>query len=95
MAITREEIKHVAELSRLSLTPAEEEKFRVQLDSILKYVSQLNEVDTKKIEPTAQVSGLIDIWRADEVREWDKEEVEDALSQGELEGGQVKVKRVL
>jgi len=95
MAITREEIKHIAELSRLSLTPAEEEKFRMQLDSILKYVSQLNEVDTKKIEPTAQVSGLTDIWRTDEVDEWDKEEVEAALSQGELEGGQIKVKRVL
>lgn len=95
MAISREDIKHIAELSRLNLTAEEEEKFKGQLGSILEYIWQLNEVDTKKVEPTAQVSGLTDIWRADEVKEWDREEVEGALSQGELEGGQIKVKRVL
>ncbi|MFA6194792.1 MAG: Asp-tRNA(Asn)/Glu-tRNA(Gln) amidotransferase subunit GatC [Patescibacteria group bacterium] len=95
MSITREEIKHIAELSRLELSEEEMTKFGGQLDSILKYISQLNEVDTKNIEPTAQVSGLSDIWRADDVHEWNQEEVEAALNQGEREGGQVKVKRVL
>ena len=95
MAITREEIEHIAELSRLDLSEDEKEKFGGQLDSILQYVSQLDEVDTTKVEPTAQVSGLVDVWREDKVNEWDREEVEDALRQGELEGGQIKVKRVL
>jgi aspartyl-tRNA(Asn)/glutamyl-tRNA(Gln) amidotransferase subunit C len=95
MAITKEEIIHIAELSRLQLTPEEIEKFGTQLGSILDYVGQLKEVNTKKIEPTAQVSGLVDVWRADEAKAWDKGEVAGALSQGELEGGQVKVKRVL
>jgi len=95
MSITREEIKHIAELSRLELSEEEMTKFGGQLDSILKYISQLNEVDTKNIEPTAQVSGLSDIWRADDVYIWNQEEVEAALNQGEREGGQVKVKRVL
>ena len=95
MSITREEIKHIAELSRLELTEQEIIKFGGQLDSILKYVGQLNEVDTKRVEPTAQVSGLSDIWRADDVHEWNQNEVESALNQGEREGGQVKVKRVL
>lgn len=95
MAINRQEIKHIAELSRIKLTPAEENKFGLQLGSILEYISQLNEVDTKKVEPTAQVSGLVDVWRVDEVKEWDRNEVETALKQGELEGGQIKVKRVL
>ncbi len=95
MPITREEIKHIAELSRLELSEEEMTKFGGQLDSILKYISQLNEVDTKNVEPTAQVSGLSDIWRADDVHEWNQEEVETALNQGEREGGQVKVKRVL
>ena len=95
MPITREEIKHLAELSRLELSEEEIVKFGVQLDSILKYVSQLNEVDTKKIEETAQVSGLSDIWRADDVHKWNQNEVEVALNQGVREGGQVKVKRVL
>lgn len=95
MSITREEIKHIAELSRLELSEEEMAKFGGQLDSILKYISQLNEVDTKNIEPTAQVSGLSDIWRADDAHEWSRGEVEAALNQGEREGGQVKVKRVL
>lgn len=95
MAITREEIKHIAELSRLELSEEEIKKFGGQLDSILKYVSQLDEVDTKKVEPTAQVSGLSDVWRADDVRKWDSQEIESALNQGEREAGNVKVKRVL
>lgn len=95
MAITREEIKHIAELSRLELSEEEMKKFGGQLDSILKYISQLNEVDTKNVEPTAQVSGLSDIWRADDVHVWDQQETEAALNQGEREGGQIKVKRVL
>jgi len=95
MAITREEIKHIAELSRLELSEEEITKFGGQLGSILKYVSQLNKVETKNIEPTAQVSGLSDVWRADDVHEWNKAENEAALNQGAREGGQVKVKRVL
>ena len=95
MPITREEIKHIAELSRLELSEEEIKRFSGQLDSILSYISQLNEVDTAKVEPTAQVSGLSDIWRADDVHEWNECEVEAALSQGEREAGQVKVKRVL
>ncbi len=95
MPIAREEIKHIAELSRLELSEEEIKKFGVQLDSILKYVGQLDEVDTRKVEPTAQVSGLSDVWRADEVQGWDKAEVEAALNQNEREGGQIKVKRVL
>ncbi|MFA5155658.1 MAG: Asp-tRNA(Asn)/Glu-tRNA(Gln) amidotransferase subunit GatC [Patescibacteria group bacterium] len=95
MPISREEIEHIAELSRLSLTEEEKEKFGKQLDSILAYISQLNEVDTRRVEPTAQVSGLADVWRPDEVKPWDQSEVAAALRQGELEGGQIKVKRVL
>jgi aspartyl-tRNA(Asn)/glutamyl-tRNA(Gln) amidotransferase subunit C len=95
MSISREEIQHIAELSRLKLSEEEIKKFGGQLDAILQYISQLNEVETKGIEPTAQVSGLSDIWRADDVREWDKAEIEAALNQGEREAGQVKVKRVL
>lgn len=95
MSISKEEIDNIAELSRLELSAEEKEKFGEQLGSILDYVEQLSEVDTADVEPTAQVSGLIDVWREDTVQEWDRDEVENALSQGKLEGGQVKVKRVL
>ena len=95
MSITNEEIKHIAELSRLKLTAEEEKNLGDQLGSILKYIEKLNQVNTENIEPTAQVSGLSDVLRSDEVKDWNREEVMAALEQGELEDGQVKVKRVL
>lgn len=95
MAISATDIKHIAELSRLKLTEEEEIKFGEQLGSILKYIEKLNKVETRKIEPTAQVSGLIDVLRSDDVSNWNQKEVEAALAQGEIENGQVKVKRVL
>lgn len=95
MPITYEEIKHLAELSRLKLSEAETADLGEKLGAILDYVKQLNEVDTKKIEPTSQVSGLSDVFREDEVKDWDREEVAAALEQGELENGQLKVKRIL
>lgn len=95
MSITKEDIKHIAELARLKLTPLEEENFQEQLGTILHYIEKLQKLKTDRIEATAQVSGLSDVWRADRLRVWDSEEVAAALRQGELEDGQVKVKRVL
>ena len=95
MSIIREEIIHIAELSRLKLSEEEMSKLGTDLDAILKYIDQLREVDTKNIEPTAQVSGLTDVWREDEVKRWDRGEVVAALDQGELEDSQLKVKRIL
>lgn len=95
MSISRESIDHVAELAHLQLSEAEKERFSEQLGAVLEYVDQLKEVDTIGVEATAQVSGLVDVWRSDEVRDWDRAEVLAALRQGEYEGGYVKVKKVL
>ena len=95
MSINLQEIEHIAELARLRLSTEEKERFGLQFESILAYISQLQELETTKIEPTAQVSGLLDIWRSDEAKPWDQAEVEAALKQGEREGGYIKVKRVL
>lgn len=95
MPITKEEIKHLAQLSRLKLTDAEIIKFGGELEAILNYINQLNEVDTTKVKPTSQVSGLSDVWRADAVKNWDPSEVAASLNQTELENDQLKVKRIL
>jgi len=95
MFITNEEIQHIAELSRLELSEEEIKEIGGQLNSILRYVGQLSEVNTKGVEPTAQVGGLSDVWRADDICKWDESEKEAALSQGDREAGQIKVKRVL
>ncbi len=95
MNISKEEIQHLAELSRLDLSADEIEKYRVELGSILDYVKMLDEVKTDKVALTAQVSGLMDVFREDKVKDWNKTEVELALNQAEREKGNIKVKRVL
>jgi aspartyl-tRNA(Asn)/glutamyl-tRNA(Gln) amidotransferase subunit C len=51
MAITREEVLHVARLARLSVTEAEAERLREQLSAILAYVKQLDRLDTRDVVP--------------------------------------------
>lgn len=55
MKITREDVLRVADLAYLDLTDAELDTYRAQIDEILEYVGKLNELDTKNVEPMAQV----------------------------------------
>lgn len=66
--ISIEDVKHVANLARLELTETEFEKFSKQLGDILKYVEQMNEVDTKDVEPMAHPIPVVNVMREDEVR---------------------------
>ncbi|MBI1982167.1 MAG: Asp-tRNA(Asn)/Glu-tRNA(Gln) amidotransferase subunit GatC [Candidatus Levybacteria bacterium] len=59
-------VSHIAKLANLSLKEEEKEKFEKQLSSILDYVKKLEEVDTSKVEPTPQVTGLKNITREDQ-----------------------------
>jgi aspartyl-tRNA(Asn)/glutamyl-tRNA(Gln) amidotransferase subunit C len=67
MALTSAEVAHVARLARLSLSPEELELMRSQLSNILEYIELLQEVDVTGVEPTAQVTGLATVLRADAV----------------------------
>jgi len=69
MKLSKEEVEHIALLARLGISDEEKEKFAEQISSILDYVEQLKEVDTTGIEPTAQVTGLENLMRLDEVEE--------------------------
>ncbi len=95
MKIDRAEIDHIAQLAKLELSEEEKQELSRQLGDILSYVDQLKAVDTSGVEITAQVSGLSDVSRPDEIKPWDEDEREAALSQGEREGGYIKVKKVL
>ncbi|MFA6550075.1 MAG: Asp-tRNA(Asn)/Glu-tRNA(Gln) amidotransferase subunit GatC [Candidatus Gracilibacteria bacterium] len=65
--LSEEEVKHIAKLARIRLTDEEIKKFSTQLTDILEYVKILEEVDTKDVEPTSQVTGLKDVTREDVV----------------------------
>lgn len=96
MQLAKEQIEHIAKLSRLELSDEEIMRYGEQLTGILNYVSQLSEVDTSQIEPTAQVTGLKDVFREDETKEWDENEVNLALADSpDKEGRFVRVKRIL
>ncbi len=96
MQLSKDEIQHIAKLARLELTDAELEKYGGQLSAVLNYVDQLKEVDVKGVEPTAQVTGMTNVLREDEARDWDKAEIEEALKDApEREGRFIKVKRII
>ena len=69
MSLDITQVKKVAVLASLPITPAEEEKLAKELSETLDYVAELESVDTKGVEPTSQVTGLENITREDVVEE--------------------------
>jgi aspartyl-tRNA(Asn)/glutamyl-tRNA(Gln) amidotransferase subunit C len=61
-------IKYVAHLARLKLTPEEEQKLSAQLGNILGYIEKLKEVDVTGVEPTAHAFPMVNVFRTDETR---------------------------
>ncbi|MBI4971053.1 MAG: Asp-tRNA(Asn)/Glu-tRNA(Gln) amidotransferase subunit GatC [Candidatus Omnitrophica bacterium] len=64
------DIVKVAQLARIKLKDAEKVKLQKDLNSILDYVAQLNELDTKNVEPTSHVLNLENVYRKDDVKNW-------------------------
>ena len=67
MALTIEEVEHIASLARLRLTGEEKARYREQLSAILDYMAMLRRLDTSAIEPTATVLPLRSVLRPDVV----------------------------
>jgi aspartyl-tRNA(Asn)/glutamyl-tRNA(Gln) amidotransferase subunit C len=65
MAITLDEIKKIAALARIELTPEEEQRHAETISVVLDYMKVLNEVNTDKIAATSQVTGLTNVYRED------------------------------
>lgn len=66
MAISRDDVRHVARLAKLELTDAEIERYQQDLGRIVAYVAELSGVDTTDVAPTAQVSVELAPLRADQ-----------------------------
>ena len=95
MEIKREDIKHLAELSEFSLSDAEIDSLQGDLQGIIGYISQLDELDVSDVEPTYQVFEMENVWRDDEIlpQEADREALL-ALTK-ESKDNQIKVPKVL
>ncbi len=66
--ITKDQVRHVALLSRIEMTDGEVEVFQSQLENILEYMDKLEELDTSDIEPMSSVMGISNVFREDDVK---------------------------
>lgn len=92
--ITKDDVLKLAQLSMISLSDEEVAKFQAELDEIVTYIQKLSGADVAGLEPTNQVTGLVNVMR--------KDEIQDSVPQEELlknlpnrEENYIKVKRVL
>ncbi|MGB7449114.1 MAG: Asp-tRNA(Asn)/Glu-tRNA(Gln) amidotransferase subunit GatC [Ornithinimicrobium sp.] len=67
-ALSRDDVAHVASLARIDLTDAELDRLAVQLDHIVGWVHQVNEVAADDVAPMSHPLPLVNVTRADEVR---------------------------
>jgi aspartyl-tRNA(Asn)/glutamyl-tRNA(Gln) amidotransferase subunit C len=64
------DVRYVAQLARLELSDAEIAKFQSQLGQVLSHVEKLNKVDVSGVDPTAHANEVVNVFRADEPRDW-------------------------
>lgn len=68
MPLSREQVKHIAELAKLELSDAEIDRMQQQLSAILDHAARLQELNTDAIPPTASVVPLKNVMREDVVQ---------------------------
>ena len=93
--LSRDDVLKLARLSRLRLSDEEVEKFSSELSEILDYVEKLNSVDVAGLAPTYQVTGLKNVMRPDEVKDYGYKPADLLTGAPDKQDNQFKVKRVL
>ncbi len=95
MEVDESTVLHLADLSDFRLSDEEVSRLGGELENIIKYISQLDELDTSDVEPTYQVFEMENVWREDEILPQDANR-EDLLSLTvEAIDNQIKVPKVL
>ncbi|NCN25119.1 Asp-tRNA(Asn)/Glu-tRNA(Gln) amidotransferase GatCAB subunit C [Candidatus Falkowbacteria bacterium CG10_big_fil_rev_8_21_14_0_10_37_14] len=83
--LNSKKVSQVAELAKLKITDEEATKYAKELGKVLDYIDELNKVDVTGVEPTAQVTGQVNRWRADVAVPWDDDERQTALSSADVD----------
>ena len=94
MSVSLDEVRHLAALSEINLNDDELTSLTTDIDNIVDYINQLNELDTDNVEPTFQLTGLHNIWREDTIEPQLPREKLLELAPA-AENNQVKVPKVL
>lgn len=89
------DVQKLAQLSALTITDDQVQTMTNELNEILGYVEQLNEVDTDGVEPTYQVNGLENVTRPDEIKDMDVSQEDLLKNAPQQQDGSIKVPRVL
>ena len=95
MEIKSEDILHLAELSNLTLSKEEIDSLGRDLQDIIKYISQLDDLDVSDVEPTYQVFEMENVWRDDEIIKQDATREELLTLTKASRDNQVEVPKVL
>jgi aspartyl-tRNA(Asn)/glutamyl-tRNA(Gln) amidotransferase subunit C len=84
MALSREEVRRVAELARLEFSDEEEARMADEMSRILDYVDKLEELDTSGVPPMSHVLDVTNVYREDEVeRRIDQEQALEPAPESE------------
>ena len=76
MSVSKEDVKHIAKLSKLNLTQEELEKYTNELSSIVDFANELSNINVAGIKPTAHILDIKNVFRKDEVQpSYDREEI--------------------
>jgi aspartyl-tRNA(Asn)/glutamyl-tRNA(Gln) amidotransferase subunit C len=94
MALSEKDVQYVAKLARLEVTEAETAKYTEQLGNILKYVEQLNELDTANVEPLTHPLDMKNVFRSD-VNELSLTQKEVLSNGPEVQAGHFKVPKIM
>lgn len=68
MKVNEDTVRHLADLSNISLQDNAVGALAQDLNKIVDYIDELAKLDTTNVEPTYQVTGLSNVWREDEVK---------------------------
>jgi len=93
--LSRDDILKLAKLAQLELTDDEVAEYSQELTEILHYVEQLADVDVGGLQPTNQVTGLENVTRPDEVRDYGYAPEDLRQNLPALQDDQIKVKRMI
>lgn len=93
--LTRDDVLHLAQLARISLSDDEVDEFSEELSAILQYVEQLSSVDVAGLRPTNQVTGLINVMRDDIVKDYGYAPRDLLKNVPAVQDDQLKVRRMI
>lgn len=93
--LTHEDVLKLAKLARLHLYDQDVPRYQKEISAILEYVEQLQSVDVDDLEPTYQVTGLKNVMRPDEEKDYGASPHELLKNAPATKDGHIKVQRII